>query len=232
MNCPDILHHGAKDGVTALCRQLLMDTQHSPLIDCGLFQSAESAEGKSAAKHRSTELAQDTIKTLIAAHVRIDHVGRILYLLVSASKEPILCSRPSTKLLPIVLVDAFKHDFNREQKQPERYGKLIEQRIITLPYRTWLTLHNMQSRRCHDPKPPRDNEALQRVEHGNRSSGHRQRRERNVQPRSNCQLTEVRAARSAAQRSVRRLPGPRHRGSVHLGLWPARRLCRSGRAAL
>jgi metallo-beta-lactamase family protein len=33
MNYPDILHHGAKDGVTGSCHQLLMDAEHSMLID-------------------------------------------------------------------------------------------------------------------------------------------------------------------------------------------------------
>lgn len=47
----DILHHDAKDGVTGSCHQLLMDAQHSLLIDCWLFQGAEISadEGKSAA---------------------------------------------------------------------------------------------------------------------------------------------------------------------------------------
>jgi len=43
MHYPDILHHGAKDGVTGSCHQLLMDAQHSLLIDCGLFQGAETS---------------------------------------------------------------------------------------------------------------------------------------------------------------------------------------------
>ena len=47
MDYPEILHHGATGGVTGSCHQLLMDAQHSLLIDCGLFQGAEtSADGK------------------------------------------------------------------------------------------------------------------------------------------------------------------------------------------
>ncbi|MBS7660944.1 MBL fold metallo-hydrolase [Pseudomonas lalucatii] len=149
MGYPDILHHGAKDGVTGSCHQLLMDAEHSLLIDCGLFQGAEtSPEGKSGADRLAIEFPLDTIKALVATHVHIDHVGRIPYLLAAGFKGPILCSEPSAKLLPIVLEDAFKLGFSRDQKQVERYIKLIEQRIIALPYKTWFTLHDTQSLVC------------------------------------------------------------------------------------
>ncbi|MFZ3155516.1 MBL fold metallo-hydrolase RNA specificity domain-containing protein [Pseudomonas sp.] len=141
MDYPDILHHGAKDGVTGSCHQLLMDAQHSLLIDCGLFQGAEtSAEGKSAADRLAIEFPLASIKALVATHVHIDHVGRIPYLLAAGFKGPILCSEPSAKLLPIVLEDAFKLGFSRDQKQVERYLKLIEQRLIALPYKAWFSL--------------------------------------------------------------------------------------------
>jgi metallo-beta-lactamase family protein len=149
MSYPDILHHGAKDGVTGSCHQLLMDGQHSLLIDCGLFQGAEtSGEGKSAADRLAIEFPLDTIKALVATHVHIDHVGRIPYLLAAGFKGPILCSEPSAKLLPIVLEDAFKLGFSRDQKQVERYIKLIEQRIIALPYKTWFTLYETEQLIC------------------------------------------------------------------------------------
>lgn len=149
MDCPDNLHHGAKDGVTGFCHQLLMDAEQSLLIDCGLFQGAEtSAEGKSAADRLVIEFPLDTIKALVATHVHIDYVGRIPYLLAAGFKGPILCSEPSAKLLPIVLEDAFKLGFSRDQKQVERYIKLVEQRIIALPYKVWFNLHESESLSC------------------------------------------------------------------------------------
>ncbi|MDX1722549.1 MAG: MBL fold metallo-hydrolase [Pseudomonas sp.] len=149
MDYPDILHHGAKDGVTGSCHQLLMDAEHSLLIDCGLFQGAEtSPEGKSGADRLAIEFPLDTIKALVATHVHIDHVGRIPYLLAAGFKGPILCSEPSAKLLPIVLEDAFKLGFSRDQKQVERYIKLIKQRIIAVPYKTWFTLQDTESLIC------------------------------------------------------------------------------------
>ncbi|UZZ08826.1 MBL fold metallo-hydrolase [Ectopseudomonas mendocina] len=141
MRYPDILHHGAVVGVTGSCHQLQMDDEHALLIDCGLFQGAEtSPEGRAGAGKLAIDFSLDGIKALVATHVHIDHVGRIPYLLAAGFKGPILCSEPSAKLLPIVLEDAFKLGFSRDQKQVERYLKLIEQRIVALPYKRWFTL--------------------------------------------------------------------------------------------
>ncbi|SFP33023.1 metallo-beta-lactamase family protein [Ectopseudomonas composti] len=118
-----------------------MDDEHALLIDCGLFQGAEtSPEGRAGAGKLAIDFSLDGIKALVATHVHIDHVGRIPYLLAAGFKGPILCSEPSAKLLPIVLEDAFKLGFSRDQKQVERYLKLIEQRIVALPYKQWFTL--------------------------------------------------------------------------------------------
>ena len=141
MRYPSIVHHGAVTGVTGSCHQLLMDDEHALLIDCGLFQGAEtSPEGRAGAGKLAIDFSLDGIKALVATHVHIDHVGRIPYLLAAGFKGPILCSEPSAKLLPIVLEDAFKLGFSRDQKQVERYLRLIEQRIVALPYKQWFTL--------------------------------------------------------------------------------------------
>lgn len=230
MNYPDALRHGAKGGVAGSCCHLLMDTQHSLLIDCRLFQGAEpSAEGKSAAERLAIAFPLDTIEALAASHVQVDDGERMPYLLAAGLKGPILCSKSSAKLLPFVLEEAFKFSFVRDQKQIERCIKLIEQCIIALPCKTWFILRDTQCRVRHDFKPFLDNEELQRAGRGNRSSDRRHRRERNMLLRSNRQLTEIHAVRPAVQRFFRRLPGQRRRGPVHLVLWPAGRLCRFGR---
>ncbi|MFX1712310.1 MBL fold metallo-hydrolase [Stutzerimonas stutzeri] len=141
MRYPDIEHHGAKDGVTGSCHQLYMDASHSLLIDCGLFQGNEiSASGRAGAGQPAIEFSLATIQALVITHVHIDHVGRIPYLLAAGFKGPIYCSEPSAKLLPIVLEDAFKLGFSRDQNDIERYLKLVEQRLRPLPYQQWLTL--------------------------------------------------------------------------------------------
>ncbi|WP_249121720.1 MBL fold metallo-hydrolase RNA specificity domain-containing protein [Stutzerimonas stutzeri] len=141
MSYPQIEHHGAKDGVTGSCHQLRMNATTSLLIDCGLFQGNDaSIPGKPGSDRLAIEFPLDTIKALVVTHVHIDHVGRIPYLLAAGFEGPILCSEPSAKLLPIVLEDAFKLSFSRDHAQIEKYIRLVEQRIIALPYQHWFTL--------------------------------------------------------------------------------------------
>ncbi|MCY1374297.1 hypothetical protein D9M69_616320 [compost metagenome] len=65
----------------------------------------------------------------------MDDGERVPNLLSAAFKGPILCSEPTGNPLPIVLEEAFKLSFGRDQKQIERYIKLIEKCIIALPCR-------------------------------------------------------------------------------------------------
>lgn len=141
MSYPKTEHHGAKDGVTGSCHQLHMNATSSLLVDCGLFQGNDaSIPSEPGADRLAIEFPLDTIKALVATHVHIDHIGRIPYLLAAGFDGPILCSEPSAKLLPIVLEDAFKLGFSRDQAQIEKYIRLIEQRLIALPYQQWFTL--------------------------------------------------------------------------------------------
>ncbi|WP_313453584.1 MBL fold metallo-hydrolase [Stutzerimonas nitrititolerans] len=141
MGYPQIEHHGAKDGVTGSCHQLDMNVTTSLLVDCGLFQgddaSIPSGEGGS---RLPIDFPLDTIKALVVTHVHIDHVGRIPYLLAAGFEGPILCSEASAKLLPIVLEDAFKLSFSRDQQRIERYIDIVESRLVALPYQHWFTL--------------------------------------------------------------------------------------------
>jgi len=136
-----IIHHGGREGVTGSCHQLVLDQRNSLLIDCGLFQGAEtSPDGAAAASQLEVRFDVDTIQALVATHVHIDHVGRIPYLLAAGFKGPILCSEPSARLLPIVLADAFALGFTRDRKLIERYLRLVESRIVALPYKQWHTI--------------------------------------------------------------------------------------------
>nr|WP_272891124.1 MBL fold metallo-hydrolase [Stutzerimonas kunmingensis] len=118
-----------------------MDASHSLLVDCGLFQGKEtSSDGRAATGRLDIEFSLASVQALVVTHVHIDHVGRIPYLLAAGYKGPIYCSEPSAKLLPIVLEDAFKLGFSRDQKAVERYLKLVEQRLRPLPYQRWSTL--------------------------------------------------------------------------------------------
>ncbi|MHB0852816.1 MBL fold metallo-hydrolase [Stutzerimonas nitrititolerans] len=141
MGYPQIEHHGAKDGVTGSCHQLDMNATTSLLVDCGLFQGDDaSIPGGEGGSRLPIDFPLDTIKALMVTHVHIDHVGRIPYLLAAGFEGPILCSEASAKLLPIVLEDAFKLSFSRDQQRIERYIDIVESRLVALPYQHWFTL--------------------------------------------------------------------------------------------
>ena len=97
----NITHHGAFHGVTGSCHQLFIDDARSLLIDCGLFQGAEtSPDGRGGADALEIGFDLAGVQALVATHVHIDHVGRIPWLLAAGFKGPIYCSEPSAKLLP------------------------------------------------------------------------------------------------------------------------------------
>lgn len=129
MGYPTITHHGGVESVTGSCHQLDMDIQRSLLIDCGL--ELDSREGS------NIKFPVDTIKALILTHVHVDHVGRIPDLLAAGYNGPILCSEPSARLLPIMLEDAFKHQFGDKKEVIKRYLAIIQQRTVVLAFNVW-----------------------------------------------------------------------------------------------
>ena len=104
-------HHGAIDGVTGSCHQLLLADGRSILVDCGLFQGAETSADGGAAGQLEIGFPVEGIQALVLTHVHIDHVGRIPHLLAAGFRGPIICSEASAVLLPLVLEDALKVGF-------------------------------------------------------------------------------------------------------------------------
>jgi metallo-beta-lactamase family protein len=145
----NIVHHGAFNGVTGSCHQLFIDDVNSLLIDCGLFQGAETApDGRAGAEQLEIGFAVDKVRALVATHVHIDHVGRIPWLLAAGFKGPIYCSEPSARLLPIVLADAFAMGVTRDARLVERYLRMVEARIRPLPYEAWHTVFDGPGGHC------------------------------------------------------------------------------------
>jgi metallo-beta-lactamase family protein len=105
-----ITHHGAHEGVTGSCHELHFTDKRSVLIDCGLFQ------GLDARKHPNPEIdfPLGNVDALLVTHVHIDHIGRIPYLLQAGFNKPIYCSRPTAKLIPLMLEDAIKLGITRK----------------------------------------------------------------------------------------------------------------------
>lgn len=129
----DVIHHGAYDGVTGSCHQLVIDEQRSVLIDCGLFQG-EDNQGR---KNSVIDFPLDTIESLFLTHVHIDHVGRIPYLLDAGFHGPIYCSKPTAALLPLMLEDAIRLGITRKQKVIDQLLRTIRSLLKPLPYHEW-----------------------------------------------------------------------------------------------
>ncbi|MCK6408966.1 MAG: MBL fold metallo-hydrolase [Thauera sp.] len=146
---PTILHHGARNGVTGSCHQLFVDGDNSLLVDCGLFQGAEtSADGRAGADRLDIEFPLAGVGALVLTHVHIDHCGRLPWLLAAGFKGPILCSEPSARLLPTVLADAFAVGVSRDRALVDRYLKLVEPRIRALPYGKWHLMYRSPDAEC------------------------------------------------------------------------------------
>jgi metallo-beta-lactamase family protein len=132
-----ILHHGAVDGVTGSCHELQIDADNAILIDCGLFQGAETSPEGATAETLAIDFPIGHIRALVVTHVHIDHVGRIPYLLAAGFNGSILCSEPSAILLPLVLEDALKIGFTRDPRLIDRFLALLQSRLVPLPYNRW-----------------------------------------------------------------------------------------------
>jgi metallo-beta-lactamase family protein len=85
-----ITHHGAVDGVTGSCHELTLADGRSVLVDCGLFQGAETAQDGAGVGQLQIGFPLEPIQALIVTHVHIDHVGRIPYLLAAGFRGLIL----------------------------------------------------------------------------------------------------------------------------------------------
>ena len=129
----DVIHHGAYDGVTGSCHELIVSEQRSVLIDCGLFQG-EDNQGR---KNSIIDFPLEHIESLFLTHVHIDHVGRIPYLLDAGFKGPIYCSKPTAALLPLMLEDAIRIGITRKQRVIEQLLRSIKSLLRPLPYHQW-----------------------------------------------------------------------------------------------
>ena len=129
-----IKHHGATQGVTGSCHELVVSEQSSILIDCGLFQ------GKEARGSLNIEFDIAHIAALIVTHCHIDHIGRIPYLLAAGFNKPIYCSQASAKLLPLVIEDALKVGVTREPSLINACLKLLEKLSVPIEFNQWYTL--------------------------------------------------------------------------------------------
>ena len=128
----EIIHHGAVNGVTGSCHELVIDSNNSVLVDCGLFQGAETDSQYGSGPEIDFPLRR--VKALVLTHVHIDHCGRIPYLLAAGFKGPIYCSHPSAKLLPLVMADALKVSFTRDRQLINDFIERLQEHLVPMDY--------------------------------------------------------------------------------------------------
>lgn len=135
-------HHGAVNGVTGSCHQLSLNSGESVLIDCGLFQGAESefkAANQDEASSTFINFSLEGVKALIVTHCHIDHVGRIPYLLAAGFIGPIYATQATAHLLPLVIEDALKVGVTRDTSLINSILKRLQQQLVAVPYKEWFS---------------------------------------------------------------------------------------------
>jgi len=131
-----IIHHGAVNGVTGSCHQLIIDAENSVLVDCGLFQGAETS-GREDDDLLSIEFDIRSVQALLVTHCHIDHVGRIPYLLAAGFSGPIIATEATAALLPMVIEDALKVGVTRNQSIIKACLSRLKKQLIAVPYKQW-----------------------------------------------------------------------------------------------
>jgi len=147
----EIKHHGAVDGVTGSCHQLVVThNQHhcdnhidgnadSYLVDCGLFQGAETS-GRSVSDLLAIDFELSDVRALVVTHCHIDHVGRIPYLLAAGFTGPIYCSSATALLLPEVIRDALKVGGMADKRIGSTILRRLSAQLIGIDYGVWQPL--------------------------------------------------------------------------------------------
>jgi len=73
-----IKHHGAVNGVTGSCHELVCDDEHSVLIDCGLFQGAETSGKGASFEQLEIEFPVEHVKAEDALKIGFTHNKRLI----------------------------------------------------------------------------------------------------------------------------------------------------------
>lgn len=141
---PEIIHHGAADGVTGSCHEYRISHDYAVLVDCGLFQGDEQGSGDKS--NLAITFPISHIKALIVTHVHVDHVGRIPYLLAAGFTGPIYCSEASAVLLPLVLEDALKVGVTRDDALIQGFLRTISRQIVACKFKSWQLLPGSDAR--------------------------------------------------------------------------------------
>lgn len=140
-----INHHGAVQGVTGSCHQMTLASGEALLVDCGMFQGAESA-GRELGENQ-IDFPLDNIKALVVTHCHIDHVGRIPFLLVAGFDGPIYATEATAHLLPLVIEDAIKVGVSRDKNLINKVLGRLRQLLKPILYDQWFEVDGLPKTR-------------------------------------------------------------------------------------
>ena len=140
-----IQHHGAVQGVTGSCHQMTLSSGEALLVDCGMFQGAESTGRELGEKQIDFPL--DDIKALVVTHCHIDHVGRIPFLLAAGFDGPIYATEATAHLLPLVIEDAIKVGVSRDEHLINKVLQRLQQLLRPIPYDEWFVVEGLPKTR-------------------------------------------------------------------------------------
>ncbi|MFS6538293.1 MBL fold metallo-hydrolase [Idiomarina loihiensis] len=136
----DVIHHGAFEGVTGSCHELFLDSDHSLLIDCGLFQGAETSGSGANSNAQEVDFDISKVQALVVTHCHIDHVGRLPWLLIAGFTGPIFCTKATALLLPLVIEDALKIGLTRNGKIIDAVIARLHRQLRPTAYDKWIEL--------------------------------------------------------------------------------------------
>ena len=130
----NIIHHGGFNQVTGSCHELRLSIEERYLIDCGIPQ------GDDAVGNLDIDFTGPSLKALLITHCHLDHIGRIPYLMAAGFDGPIICTRGSARLLPLVLADAVKVGISRDPELVESILTRLDQQLVAIDYDCWYSL--------------------------------------------------------------------------------------------
>ena len=128
-----LTHHGGRHGVTGSCHELRLDNGGGILIDCGVFQ------GEDARMHPDLHVTfpVDHLQAMVLTHAHIDHVGRLPYLLSAQCRAPVYCTLPTARLLPLILEDALRIGFTRNERLIQGFLRRVKSVLRPVPCQVW-----------------------------------------------------------------------------------------------
>ena len=126
-----VIHHGGKHTVTGSCHELRVEDQ-AILIDCGLFQGADT-------RPLEVEFNTQHLNALLLTHSHIDHIGRIPWLLATGFNQPIICTKATAAIAPLMIEDGLKlQGFSHRQRK--QILKRIHSLIQPQAYHQWFPI--------------------------------------------------------------------------------------------